>query len=116
MRAPWRRGSPRAFVRYLLGGVLGGSMFVAVLARALGPGRLVAPAAPAAFAALVDLGGRRLYLECQGTGSPPVVLVAGYQNRADIWSVDIHEPAGRRPMVLPGVAGFTRVCAYDRPG
>src|SRR5262245_40289771 len=116
MRAPWRRGSPRAFVRYLFGGVLGVSMFVAALARALGPGLLVVSAAQADFAGLVDIGGRRLYLECQGTGSPTVVLVAGYLNRADIWSVDLHEPAGRRPLVLPGVAGFTRVCAYDRPG
>src|SRR5262249_13332462 len=89
---------------------------VAALARALGPGLLVVSAAQADFAGLVDIGGRRLYLECQGTGSPTVVLVAGYLNRADIWSMDLHEPAGSRPIVLPGVAGFTRVCAYDRPG
>jgi pimeloyl-ACP methyl ester carboxylesterase len=90
-----------------------------VTARTVAAQGMPPPAPPATqgdFAGLVDIGGRRLYLECQGTGSPTVVLVAGYQNRADIWSVDLHEPAGRRLMVLPGVAGFTRVCAYDRPG
>jgi hypothetical protein len=32
------------------------------------------------------------------------------------WSRDNLHPAGARTMVLPGVAAFTRVCAYDRPG
>jgi pimeloyl-ACP methyl ester carboxylesterase len=68
------------------------------------------------FAGLVDIGGRRLYLECQGTGSPTVVLEAGYGNRADVWSVDLLQPPGTRQMVFPAVARFTRVCAYDRPG
>src|SRR4051812_46940539 len=31
------------------------------------------------FAGLVDIGGRSLYLECHGTGSPTVILVAGYR-------------------------------------
>ena len=55
-------------------------------------------------------------MECQGTGSPTVVLEAGGYARGDYWTRDLHEPAGRRQMVLPAVAGFTRVCAYDRPG
>ena len=29
------------------------------------------------FAGLVDIGGRKIYLECSGQGSPTVVLVAG---------------------------------------
>jgi len=33
-----------------------------------------------------------------------------------VWSRDNLHPAGARTMVLPGVAAFTRVCAYDRPG
>jgi pimeloyl-ACP methyl ester carboxylesterase len=77
------------------------------------------PAPPAAqrdFASLVDIGGRQIYLECQGTGSPTVVLEAGYGNRADSWSVDLLHPEGSRWMVIPAVARFTRVCAYDRPG
>jgi pimeloyl-ACP methyl ester carboxylesterase len=61
-------------------------------------------------------GGRRLYIECRGTGSPVVVLEAGYRSSARIWSEDLHQSGAPRPMVLAGVAAFTRVCAYDRPG
>ncbi len=68
------------------------------------------------FAGLVDIGGRRLWLECRGTGSPTVVLEAGAYNNAQIWDT-VGRPAGATgPAVLPGVAAFTRVCAYDRPG
>src|SRR4051812_14170119 len=72
----------------------------------------VAVAAQDDFAGLVDIGGRRLYLECQGTGSPTVVLENGAGLGADVWSADFGERAGSQPVV----AGFTRVCAYDRPG
>jgi pimeloyl-ACP methyl ester carboxylesterase len=58
-------------------------------------------------------GGRRLYLECRGSGSPTVVLEAGAGDMADVWSM---KPLGRGRAVLPAVARFTRVCAYDRPG
>src|SRR5262245_63301012 len=66
-------------------------------------------AAQGDFAGLVDIGGRRLYLDCQGTGSPTVVLEAGGFARGDFWSRDYSEPAGSRLMVLPAVAGNTRV-------
>jgi pimeloyl-ACP methyl ester carboxylesterase len=66
------------------------------------------------FAGLVDIGGRRLYLECRGQGSPTVVLEAGYRNHGGIWSIP--SPGVTEPAVLPGVAAFTRVCAYHRPG
>lgn len=69
------------------------------------------------FSGPVDIGrGRSLYLECRGHGSPTVILEAGALSRADVWSRDKLDPAGSRTMVLPGVAAFTRVCAYDRPG
>src|SRR5829696_3627333 len=68
------------------------------------------------FSGLVDIGGRSLYLECHGTGSPTVVLVAGYRSSARYWSDDLLQPEAPRTMVLPAVAQFTRVCAYDRPG
>jgi pimeloyl-ACP methyl ester carboxylesterase len=69
------------------------------------------------FAGLVDIGGgHRLYLECRGSGSPTVVLVAGYRASARYWTDDLQHPDAPRLMVLPGVSGFTRVCAYDRPG
>ena len=68
------------------------------------------------FAGLVDIGGRRLWLECRGSGGPTVVLEAGYPHRADIWdAIALGDPPGRTA-VLPGVASFARVCAYDRPG
>lgn len=68
------------------------------------------------FAGLVDIGGRSLYLECHGTGSPTVVLEAGASSRSDWWSRDRTDPSSDRQMVMPAVASFTRVCAYDRPG
>ena len=62
---------------------------------------------------LVDIGaGREMYLECRGAGSPTVVLVAGLKASADDWSIAGQSAAA----VLPEVAKFTRVCAYDRPG
>jgi pimeloyl-ACP methyl ester carboxylesterase len=68
------------------------------------------------FAGLVDIGGRSLYLECDGTGSPTVVLVAGGRSSARYWTDDLLHPDAPRTMVLPAVAETTRVCAYDRPG
>ena len=74
------------------------------------------PATMDEYAGLVDVGGRSLYLECHGTGSPTVVLVAGYRSSARYWTDDLLHPDDPRQMVLPAVAEFTRVCAYDRPG
>jgi pimeloyl-ACP methyl ester carboxylesterase len=70
-------------------------------------------AARGGFARRVEIrGGRKIYLECRGRGRPTVVLEAGSGNTALTWQA--HEP-GRRA-ILPAVARFTRVCAYDRPG
>jgi pimeloyl-ACP methyl ester carboxylesterase len=82
-------------------------------------GSLVAtpPAAHGDFAGLVDIGGgRRLWLECRGQGSPTVVLESGAGNNADIWDTIALQPDAEKTAVLPGIAAFTRVCAYDRPG
>jgi pimeloyl-ACP methyl ester carboxylesterase len=69
------------------------------------------------FSGLVDIGGgRHIYLECHGTGSPTVVLEAGYRSSARVWSEDLRELGAPRTMVRAGVAAYTRVCAYDRPG
>ena len=74
------------------------------------------------FAGLVDIGGgRELYLECRGTGSPTVVLVSGFRGSHDDWTNVINpddsagapKPSGSA--VFPEVGSFTRVCAYDRP-
>ncbi|CAN5260684.1 alpha/beta hydrolase [soil metagenome] len=84
----------------------------------LGPASSVdaAPNTSGDFAGLVDIGGRSLYLECHGQGGPTVILESGLDGRGDVWSRDNEQPAGERTMVAPGVAAFTRVCAYDRPG
>lgn len=52
---------------------------------------------------LVDVGGRRLYVERCGTGQPMVVLEAGAGVTSDAWIP-----------VRDAVATFTHVCAYDR--
>ena len=54
----------------------------------------------------VDVGGRYLYLECQGAGTPVVVFVAGLG--------DTGEAAWRT--VWGEVARSTRACVYDRAG
>src|SRR5919112_993153 len=90
------------------------SLPIPVLARSATPG--AAPATIDDYAGLVDIGGRSLYLECHGTGSPTVILEAGYRDSARKWSDDLLHPDDPRQMVLPGVAQFTRVCTYDRPG
>ena len=53
----------------------------------------------------VDMGGYEMYLHCMGTGTPTVILEAGLNDVAETWS-----------LVLPEVAGYTQVCAYDRAG
>ena len=74
-------------------------------------------------AGLVDIGGgRKIYLECRGTGSPTVVLISGTRGAHDDWTdlIDSKNPAGvTKPgesAVFPRVSKFTHVCAYDRPG
>lgn len=71
----------------------------------------------------VDIGdGREIYLTCEGTGSPTVVLVPGLLDNAEVWSTSpttsaaSPTPDSQPPTVYDGVAEFSRVCAYDRPG
>ncbi|MGA9036601.1 MAG: hypothetical protein WB505_13410, partial [Pseudolabrys sp.] len=60
------------------------------------------------IAGLVDIGGgRKMYLECRGAGSPTVALVAGLRASAEDWN--IAERSG--PTVFTEVAKLTRVCA-----
>src|SRR5688572_4116779 len=54
---------------------------------------------------LVDVGGHRLHLYCVGTGSPTVVIDAGWGDWSGGWS-----------RVQPEAAKTTRVCTYDRAG
>ncbi|WP_256106782.1 alpha/beta fold hydrolase [Streptomyces sp. ODS05-4] len=76
-------------------------------------------AAPAEeFSGQVDVGGgRKLYLHCKGSGSPVVLLESGIHDSSDTWTItDTKPPVPSKPSVFDGVAAFTRVCAYDRPG
>jgi pimeloyl-ACP methyl ester carboxylesterase len=72
------------------------------------------------FSGLVDIGGgRKMYMECHGKGSPTVVLVSGFRGAHDDWThvIDSNgEPKPSGSAVFPEVGKFTRVCAYDRPG
>jgi pimeloyl-ACP methyl ester carboxylesterase len=83
---------------------------------------------------LVEIGGgRSLYVEVQGYGSPAVVLISGKGVDASDWMqiLEPNDPAHKSPSddvatglgtfvdspdsVFPTVARLTRVCAYDRP-
>lgn len=65
---------------------------------------------------MIDIGGRSIYLESAGTGDPTVVLVAGGSTSARYWTDDLLHPEAPRQMVMPAVAEFAHVYAYDRPG
>jgi L-ascorbate metabolism protein UlaG (beta-lactamase superfamily)/pimeloyl-ACP methyl ester carboxylesterase len=55
--------------------------------------------------ALVDVGGRKIHMNCTGSGSPTVVIESGSASFAIDWL-----------LVQPEVAKTTRVCSYDRAG
>ncbi len=54
---------------------------------------------------LVSVGGRKMHIDCTGTGSPTVILDSGLGDSYLSWS-----------KVQPEIAKFTRVCSYDRAG
>ena len=58
-----------------------------------------------AFEGKVDVDGHEMYLHCVGTGTPTVILEAGFNDVSDTWS-----------LVQPEIASSTRTCAYDRAG
>ena len=69
------------------------------------------------FAGRIGIGGgRKLWLRCRGKGSPTVILESGIHDSSDPWKLDAPQPPAVGPPVFPGVAEFTRVCRYDRPG
>jgi pimeloyl-ACP methyl ester carboxylesterase len=63
------------------------------------------PAASEPIGRLVDVGGYRLHLACQGDGNPTVVMEAAIGETGLLWS-----------LVQPAVAQTTRACVYDRAG
>lgn len=54
---------------------------------------------------LIDVGGYRLHLYCQGQGSPAVILDSANQGTVSNWV-----------WIQSRLSGMTRVCAYDRAG
>ena len=83
-------------------------------AQAAAPAVPPGPATSGDFAGGVTIpGGRRLYLECHGTGSPAVIFEAGLRSRGDSWFYSL---AGLDGGVYARVASITRACIYDRPG
>ena len=54
---------------------------------------------------LVDVGGRRMHIDCTGEGSPTVILDSGLGDTFLSWR-----------KVQPEIAKVTRVCSYDRAG
>jgi alpha/beta hydrolase fold len=55
---------------------------------------------------MFDVGnGRQLYLRCEGTGAPTILLEAGDEDGASTWN-----------KVVPQLSANSRTCAYDRPG
>jgi len=53
----------------------------------------------------IDVGGRRLHLNCMGDGRPTVILTAGMGESGENWR-----------SIQPRLAKTTRVCAWDRAG
>lgn len=54
---------------------------------------------------MVDVGGYRLHIDCQGAGSPTIVMDTGAGATGLHWG-----------LVQPEIAKATRVCVYDRAG
>jgi pimeloyl-ACP methyl ester carboxylesterase len=55
---------------------------------------------------LVDVGGRRMQIDCRGAGSPTVVLISGLDHFGSLSWALVHD----------SIAQTTRVCAYSRAG
>ena len=105
-------------------------LLAALIAAPLASCQRAAESAPPHGA--IDIGdGRKIFLDCQGDGSPTVLIIPGKGSYAEAWNVvvppddpvrsspfDTIEQAALTPSrdaVQPTVARTTRVCAYDRP-
>src|SRR5579863_3678792 len=81
-----------------------------------------APATSGGIARQIDVGGRKLYLRCEGSpqpNRPAVILIAGYHDSSDPWTEPQALsllPSAKGPPVLPALARHEYACAYDRPG
>ena len=105
-RHPVRWLVPRLVLALVVGLAIA---FVVDVLRTGGPGPWLArhrlPPPYVAQGTLVDIGGRSLYLDCRGRGTPTVILESGMGDGAGAWSA-----------VQDELAATTRTCAYDRAG
>jgi pimeloyl-ACP methyl ester carboxylesterase len=89
-------------------------IFLALVAAAPAVGQTTGSASDGDFVGRVAIeGGRKLYIECHGSGSPTVIFEPGLRSRGDIWT---WSQEGNGTGVMPRVSPFTRACLYDRPG
>jgi pimeloyl-ACP methyl ester carboxylesterase len=90
---------------------LAASILLMAACTSNGPASAPAPApSPVIASPLIeraDVGGYQLAYECAGTGSPAVILEAGYTASG----IDTYGGT-----ILPAIARDTRVCTYDRAG
>jgi len=98
-------GQANKAVRYVLGAELAALFLFAAIGviyeqRAQKLDRKLYPAP----GRLVDIGGYRLHIDCEGKG-PTVVLEYGHQGSYVDWHI-----------LRPQIADFARVCIYDRAG
>jgi pimeloyl-ACP methyl ester carboxylesterase len=106
---PGRRRLPRVVT---FGAAIGVGLLLALvidIARSGGPGgwltRHRIPAPYVAAGERIGVGGRSLYLDCRGRGTPTVILEAGSGSDSGTWTA-VHDE----------LATTTRTCAYDRAG
>lgn len=69
-------------------------------------GRRAAKASYPPRGKLVDIGGRKMHIDCRGVGSPTVILESGLGTGGTLDWILVHDK----------IAGFSRTCAYDRAG
>lgn len=121
--SPRRRGSVLAIISLFVATACGGSPATVAPTATVAPAATIAPTATVAATATAvltaavaatpdrpidgtfDIGGRWLYLRCQGTGEPTIVFDAGLGNDSTTWA-----------QLLRSIPKTPRVCVYDRAG
>jgi pimeloyl-ACP methyl ester carboxylesterase len=63
-----------------------------------------ASAASGDFRDAVEVDGRKIHLECKGAGGPTVILISGYRNNAEIWTVERAQGSRTSPAFAPTIA------------